>query len=137
MRYLDTHEWELASRFLFMSMALRVIKHDLAQLQQNMPFKINEPYITLLKQIEKKATIERRELQKQLYKEKIQVTTLEKKESFTTYLFTCKGKEEKRNYFNPAIRKKVELILNEWILKESESMNKPEKRKAPVLPRQA
>ncbi|SER85966.1 hypothetical protein SAMN04487944_11184 [Gracilibacillus ureilyticus] len=121
MRYLEEHEWNLASRFLFMSMALRVIKHDLAQLQQNAPFKINEPYITLLKQIEKKATAERRDLQQQMYKEKIQVMTVEKKDSFTTYLFTCKGREEKRNYFNPAIRKKVETILNEWILNETES----------------
>ncbi|MFC4403204.1 hypothetical protein [Gracilibacillus xinjiangensis] len=128
MRYLEEHEWKLASRFLFMSMALRVIKHDLTQLQQNTPFKINEPYIALLKQIEKKATNERRNLQKQMYKEKIQVITAEKKESFTTYLFICKGREEKRNYFNPAIRKKVESILNEWFLEEKERDDKPEKK---------
>ncbi|UOQ46879.1 hypothetical protein MUN88_12325 [Gracilibacillus caseinilyticus] len=113
MRYLNEHEWKLASRFLFLSMALTVIKHDLEKMNQLSPFKINEPYIALLKKIEKNATEERRKLRKEMYKEKIQVVSLDKNDSFTSYLFTCKGKEEKRNYFNPAIRKKVEVILEE------------------------
>ncbi|UOQ86560.1 hypothetical protein [Gracilibacillus salinarum] len=113
MRYLNEHEWRLASRFLFLSMALTVIKHDLEKMNQLSPFKINEPYIALLKKIEKNATEERRTLRKEMYKEKIQVVSLDKNDSFTSYLFTCKGKEEKRNYFNPAIRKKVEVILEE------------------------
>lgn len=115
MRYLNEQEWKLASRFLFLSMALTVIKHDLAKMEQLSPFKINEPYIAILKGIEKTATEERRDLRKEMYREKIQVTMLEKSDSFTSYLFVCKGKEEKRNYFNPAIRKKVKHILEDLL----------------------
>ncbi len=115
MRYLNEHEWKLASRFLFLSMALTVIKHDLEKMNQLAPFKINEPYIAVLKKMEKNATEERRDLRKKMYKEKIKVVALEKNDSFTSYLFMCKGKEEKRNYFNPAIRKKVEIIFEELL----------------------
>ncbi|MGN8644641.1 hypothetical protein ACTNEO_00975 [Gracilibacillus sp. HCP3S3_G5_1] len=115
MRYLNEQEWKLASRFLFLSMALTVIKHDLQKMNQLSPFKINEPYIALLEKMEKNATEERRKLRKQMQQEKIKVVAAEKNDSFTSYLFLCKGKEEKRNYFNPAIRKKVEVILEELL----------------------
>ncbi len=115
MRYLNEQEWKLASRFLFLSMSLTVIKHDLQKMQQLSPFKINEPYIALLEKMEKNATEERRQLRKQMQQEKIKVVAAEKNDSFTSYLFLCKGKEEKRNYFNPAIRKKVELIFEELL----------------------
>ncbi|SFL38394.1 hypothetical protein SAMN04487943_101279 [Gracilibacillus orientalis] len=115
MRYLNEQEWKLASRFLFLSMSLTVIKHDLQKMQQLSPFKINEPYIALLEKMEKNATEERRQLRKQMHQEKIKVVAAEKNDSFTSYLFLCKGKEEKRNYFNPAIRKKVELIFEELL----------------------
>ncbi|QGH35677.1 hypothetical protein GI584_17190 [Gracilibacillus salitolerans] len=130
MRYLNEQEWKLASRFLFLSMALTVIKHDLQKMNQLSPFKINEPYISLLEKMEKNATEERRKLRKQMYQEKIKVVAAEKNDSFTSYLFLCKGKEEKRNYFNPAIRKKVELILEELLAHayESSSSSKEEVR---------
>ncbi|RCW69699.1 hypothetical protein [Saliterribacillus persicus] len=115
MRYLTETEWKLASRFLFLSMALQVIKQDLSRLEKEHPFKINEPYVALLHQMEKNATKERQYLRKDMYQMKLQVIPLERKDSFSSYLFICKGKEEKRNYFNPAIRKKVETILEELI----------------------
>ncbi|MGP4041873.1 hypothetical protein ACTWP4_18525 [Gracilibacillus sp. D59] len=121
MRYLNEQEWKLASRFLFLSMALTVIKHDLQKMNQLSPFKINEPYIALLEKMEKNATEERRKLRKQMQQEKIKVVAAEKNDSFTSYLFLCKGKEEKRNYFNPAIRKKVEVIFEELLEHAHES----------------
>lgn len=129
MRYLNEQEWKLASRFLFLSMTLTVIKHDLAKMNQLSPFKINEPYIALLEKAEKNATAERRRLRKRMYQEKIQVTTLEKNDSFTSYLFICKGKEEKRNYFNPAIKKKVENILKELLTHALDSQTATQKEK--------
>ena len=113
MRYLTEHEWKLASRFLFLSMALVVIQQDLGKIRKFSPFKINEFYIRLLEQMERLAVEERRQLRKEMKKEKLQVVLAEKNEAFTSYLFICKGKEEKRNYFNPAIRKKVEVIVEE------------------------
>ncbi len=112
-RYLTDEEWQIASRFLFLSLALQVIKRDIQQLERQSPFKITEPYIELLLRVEKQATKESHLLRKEMLKEKITITIINREDTFTTYLFRCKGKEEKRNYFNPAIRKKVENILHE------------------------
>ncbi|MDC3417245.1 hypothetical protein [Aquibacillus salsiterrae] len=113
MRYLNEDELRLASRFLFLSMAITVIKQDLELIEQEKIFKIKEPYLRLLQKMQHVATIERRHLRKQMTDQHLQVITYEKTDSFTSFLFICKGKEEKRNYFNPAIRKKVEIIIHE------------------------
>ncbi|WP_130858731.1 hypothetical protein [Gracilibacillus phocaeensis] len=117
MRYLNKHEWNLASRFLFLSMTLTVIRHDLGKLEQNSPFKITEPYTQLLQEMEQQAIKEREELIKEMNKEELEVQALPNSHdmSFTSYLFICKGREEKRNYFNPAIRRKVSFIFEELL----------------------
>lgn len=116
MRYLNDKELQLASRFLFLSMAMVVIQQDIQHIQ-NGAFKIKEPYTGLLEKMYAEATHERRKLQKMMEDESLNVVTLNSNDSFSSYLFVCKGREEKRNYFNPAIRKKVETILNELMQK--------------------
>ena len=121
MRYLNEQELQIASRFLFLSMAIVVIQRDLQNIQKGTTLKIKEPYIELLNKMEHEAISERRELRKQMASQQLQVVALNKNDSFSSYLFICKGKEEKRNYFNPAIRKKVENILTELMQKASMS----------------
>lgn len=116
MRYLNEEELQLASRFLFLSMAMVVIQQDIQHVQQG-AFKIKEPYVQLLEKMNSEATNERRKLRKMMEDGKIRVVTLNKNDSFSSFLFICKGREEKRNYFNPAIRKKVELIVQELMQK--------------------
>lgn|SRR5699024_1472657 len=116
MRYLNDEELQLASRFLFLSMAMVVIQQDLYNIR-NGTFKIKEPYIDLLEKMNTEAANERRRLQKAMQDQKIRVVTLNKNDSFSSYLFLCRGREEKRNYFNPAIRKKVETIIQELMQK--------------------
>jgi hypothetical protein len=116
MRYLTDEELEIATRFLFLSMAIVVIQQDIGSIQKG-PFKIKEPYITLLEKMNSNALTERRQLRSTMEKKKLKVMLLNKNDSFSSYLFLCKGKEEKRNYFNPAIRKKVEEIVQEIMWK--------------------
>lgn len=116
MRYLTDEELNLASRFLFLSMALIVIKQDIEQIK-NGTFKIKKPYLELLEKMNSTAILERRQLRKEMKDKSMQVVLLNKNDSFSSYLFTCKGREERRNYFNPAIRKKVEVIIQELIHK--------------------
>ncbi|MBU5468371.1 hypothetical protein KQI49_16225 [Virgibacillus sp. MSJ-26] len=116
MRYLTEMELKVASRFLFLSMAIVVIKQDVKHVQ-NGAFKIKDPYINLLNQMISEATNERRKLRKMMEDKKIQVVSLGKNDTFSSYLFVCQGREEKRNYFNPAIRKKVETIIQEFVQK--------------------
>ncbi|WP_053220404.1 hypothetical protein [Virgibacillus senegalensis] len=116
MRYLSEEQLSVASRFLFLSMAIVVIQKDLQNIQTG-SFKIKEPFTDLLEKMEQEAVAERRQLRSRMAKEKLQVVSLNKNDSFSSFLFICQGREEKRNYFNPAIRKKVENILRELIQK--------------------
>lgn len=116
MRYLTEIELNVASRFLFLSMAMVVIEQDIKHIQ-NGAFKIKEPYLNLLNQMVSEATNERRQLRKMMKDKNIQVVPLNKNDTFSSYLFVCQGREEKRNYFNPAIRKKVEAIIQEFVQK--------------------
>ncbi|MFZ3578659.1 hypothetical protein [Virgibacillus sp. DJP39] len=116
MRYLNEEEFQIASRFLFLSMAIVVIQQDVQHVQIG-AFKIKEPYIELLEKMISEATNERRELRQTMQRKDIKVVTLNKNDSFSSFLFLCKNREEKRNYFNPAIRKKVEIIVQELMHK--------------------
>ncbi|KGX84800.1 hypothetical protein [Pontibacillus litoralis] len=120
MRYLREEDRELASRFLFLSMALVVISKDIYTIEQG-PYKIKEPYLELLHKMEHKGKIERKNLKQIMQQKKVNVLLLNKNESFTSYLFTANRYEEKRNYFNPAIRKKVEIIMHELMQKALQS----------------
>ncbi|WP_430787759.1 hypothetical protein VBD025_17305 [Virgibacillus flavescens] len=116
MRYLNEEELQTATRFLFLSMAIVVIQQDIQHVQQG-AFKIKEPYIALLEKMISEALEERRKLRQTMHKNNIKVVTLNKNDSFSSFLFLCQNREEKRNYFNPAIRKKVESIVQELMHK--------------------
>ncbi len=116
MRYLTDEELGIASRFLFLSMAIVVIQQDIQNIQKG-AFKIKEPYIQLLEKMNANALAERRQLRTIMENKKLRVMLINKNDSFSSYLFYCKGNEEKRNYFNPAIRKKVEEIVQEIMWK--------------------
>lgn len=116
MRFLTEEEYTIASRFLFLSMAIIVIRQDIQHVEQG-PFKIKEPYIEMLKKMESQSLEERRKLRNAMRKKRIDVVTLNKNDSFSSFLFLCQGREEKRNFFNPIIRKKVENIVREHLIK--------------------
>lgn len=116
MRYLSEEDRELASRFLFLSMAILVIEKDIHTIEQG-SFKIKEPYMELLRKMAHKAKSERRYLRGLMKSRQLDVMLLSKNESFSSYLFVSGGHEEKRNYFNPAIRKHVETIMYELMRK--------------------
>lgn len=116
MRYLSDEELEVAARFLFLSMALIVIQQDIHTIEAG-SFKIKEPYIELLGRMTTEATNERSKLRSVMKKKDIKVVPLNQNDSFSSYLFICQGREEKRNYFNPAIRKKVKTIMEELMHK--------------------
>lgn len=116
MRYLNEEELQVASRFLFLSMAIVVTQQDVQNVQKG-AFKIKEPYIELLEKMISEAINERKQLRQTMKKQNIKVVTLNKNDSFSSFLFLCQNREEKRNYFNPAIRKKVEVIVQELMHK--------------------
>ncbi len=123
MRFLTEEEYSIASRFLFLSMAIVVIRQDIQHVE-NGPFKIKTPYLTLLKKMEALALDERRKLRVEMKKQTIEVISLNKNDSFSSFLFLCQGREEKRNFFNPSIRKKVEAIIQEFLFTALSALDK-------------
>ncbi|MFC7063554.1 hypothetical protein [Halobacillus seohaensis] len=116
MRHLKQKELEIASRYLFLSMAITVIRQDRKHFERG-NFKIKEPYMELLGMMELEGREERKSLKYQMDTHKLQVIESGRNDSFTSFLFLAHGYEEKRNYFNPAIRKKVKTILFELMKK--------------------
>ncbi|WP_010650062.1 hypothetical protein [Oceanobacillus massiliensis] len=120
MRYLTDEELELATRFLFLSMAMVVIRQDIGH-AQNSASKLKEFHVRTLEKMETEAAFERRNLKTLMRKKNMKIVTLNKNDSFSSFLFLCQGREEKRNYFNPAIRNKVAAIVQELTLKVLQS----------------
>lgn len=110
MRYIDARDLKVASRFVFLSMAIRVLEQDLTYIK-NGSFKIKEPYVELVEAMISSALEERRNLRKKMFDRDLRVTRLRQDDLFTTYLFICERKEEERTYFNPVIRKNVKEIM--------------------------
>ena len=117
MRYLSKYQGEIASRYLFVDLALATIDVDLKRLNDHGIFKINEVYINLLHKLQVIGIEERRELKKLLKQEDIKIVLTAKREVFTEYTIYCKGKEEIKNYFNYHIRNKVRDTMNGWLAK--------------------
>ncbi|WP_079480675.1 hypothetical protein [Halobacillus salinus] len=127
MRNLKQNELDIATRYLFLSMAIVVIKQDRKHFDVG-KFKIKEPYLELLGKMELEARKERKELKHQMDRLNIHVVESGRNDSFTSFLFLAHGYEEKRNYFNPAIRKKVEMILFELMRKSQQPAQKYRKK---------
>lgn len=115
MRYLNEEELNIASRYLFLSMAIIVIEKDIQHVEKG-PFKIKEPYLKLLYKMDSIAKNERRQLRKKMHDQNIKVVLKDKDDTFSTYLFLARGYEEEKRYFNPIIRKRVEDLLDELML---------------------
>ena len=56
---------------------------------------------------------QRRLLKETMQKEQLVIQSLSSNDVFTSFLFILDKKEERRDFFNPAIRKKVEAMLIE------------------------
>lgn len=116
MRYLSDEKIQLAAHFLFLSMGITVIKQDIEHIKQG-SFKIKEPYLELLEKMVSEALHERKELRTKMKNKDVKVEMVSKNEYFSTFLFYSQGWEERRTYFNPAIKKKVEVIIQDLIKK--------------------
>ncbi len=116
MRELPEEELQSATRFVFLSMAIVVMEQDMKHIEAG-GFKIKEPYLGLLAEMNDHAENERRQLRTRLKKQNFRIIPIDKDDASSSFLFCCGTKEAKRNYFNPAIRKRVEAIIQEMLTK--------------------
>src|SRR5699024_3960424 len=101
---------QIASRFLFLSMAIQSLELDRKQIEYG-NIKIKEPYIEKIEEMTSKAVKERRELRSTMYKDRIQIHLLNREASFTTYQYILGKNEMEIPFNNMVIRQNVEKIL--------------------------
>src|SRR5699024_4101747 len=103
---------QIASRFLFLSMAIQTLELDRQQIEYG-NIKIKEPYIEKIEEMTSKAVKERRELRSTMYKDRIQIHLLNREASFTTYQYIFVNNVIVIPFNTMLIRKNVEKILRE------------------------
>lgn len=109
---------DIASRLIFISMAMTVIQQDIIHIQ-NGPFKIKEPYIDQLERMHTTASNECRDLKKEMWDKRISFVLMGRRKGSTEYKFIVNGKERTRAYNNHIIKKNVKEILEELMKKSS------------------
>src|SRR5699024_8963291 len=103
---------QIASRFLFLSMAIQTLEVDRQQIEYG-NIKIKEPYIEKIEEMTSKAVKERRELRSTMYKDRIQIHLLNREASFTTYQYIIVKNEMEIPFNKMVMRKNVVRILRE------------------------
>lgn len=104
------HDINLATSFLFLNMAIKVLELDKRHVQIG-DFKIKTPYVKLINNLISKAINERRRLKQIMYKKNIQVNFLYREGEFIHYEFILNKTKVVKCYFSPVIKKEVEKIL--------------------------
>ncbi|HLR72426.1 MAG TPA: hypothetical protein VK085_13475 [Pseudogracilibacillus sp.] len=108
------HELKIASYYLFLDMAIKVLEIDRQNII-NGNFKIKPPYLKLINELTSNAIKKRKELKQTMYRQKIKVNFLYREGEFSYYKFIFHRSETVRSYFNPVIKKNVEKIIHELI----------------------
>ncbi|MEK5108606.1 hypothetical protein MHI57_18190 [Cytobacillus sp. FSL K6-0129] len=107
---------DVLEQAIYLPMVIIILERDL-QVIENSPFKIKQPYITLMENTIKKVQSDLKEVKQKMKKGNMRVKQIGHDESFTMYEFQYKGYDEQHNYFNPRIRNKCEELLNFYLSK--------------------
>ncbi|MRX73531.1 hypothetical protein GJU40_15410 [Bacillus lacus] len=102
---------------IYLPMTITVLNRDLEVISKS-PFKLKQPYLSLVENSLKQAQRDLSEVRQKLRKEHIKISELKRDEAFTLYSFHYKGYEEQHNYFNPRIRNKVSELLEDYLLQK-------------------
>src|SRR5699024_4800667 len=105
---------EIATRYLFVDMAIKNMQLDLQHIQ-NGPQKIKQPYIVMVEKLISKGMKERRILKKLMYEEKIRVEFQFSQGDFSTYFFYIGNEKRIKTYNRSIIKRNVEEIMMELI----------------------
>ncbi|MFD2446365.1 hypothetical protein ACFSO7_20600 [Bacillus sp. CGMCC 1.16607] len=106
----------IMERAVFLPMLLTLLERDKLIVEQS-AFKLKGPYQELIDETLKAVRKDIRENNYSMRNGKMKVQKVNRDESFTHYLFICKGFEEKHNYFNPRIRNKIKELLEYYLYK--------------------
>ncbi len=113
MDHLHEKQYAILSHYIFLSFTIETLELEQKKLSQTSGIKLSETFMVLIGHMLAHAKKQRRSLKETMYKEQLFIQPLGSNDVFTSFLFILDKKEERRDFFNPAIRKKVEGILIE------------------------
>lgn len=97
-------------------MAIKVLELDKKYIL-NGEFKIKKPYMTFINTLISKAIKQRKQLRVVMKQKNINVNFLYREGDFTYYEFIVNKSTTVKCYFNPVIKKEVEKIIEELMIK--------------------
>lgn len=116
MTQVPSHDRDVIEEVIYLPMVLTLLERDKKIFQEG-KFKIKEPYLEMLDQTSKLVHKDLHKAKSYLSKNNIKLEKSKSDELFTRYMFFYKGYEEEHNYFNPALRNRVENLLREYLSK--------------------
>ncbi|WP_042356525.1 hypothetical protein [Bacillus rubiinfantis] len=122
MTRIPDHDRDIMEKAIYLPMVLIILNRDLSIVEE-VPFKLKQPYIELIKETIQKVQKELTEAKQYMKKNKLQVFEKKRDDVFTMYQFIYKGYEEQHNYFNPRIRNKVQELLETYFLQKHHPTN--------------
>ncbi|MED1607738.1 hypothetical protein P4U90_20670 [Cytobacillus kochii] len=102
---------------IYLPMIIIILERDIKIIEKS-PFKIKQPYITLMENTIRKVRSDLKEVKDKMRNGNMRVNQIGHDESFTMYEFHYKGYDEQHNYFNPRIRNKCEELLSFYLKKK-------------------
>ena len=113
MNHLTQKQYHILSHYVFLSFTIDTLELEREKLSQTLGIKLSETLVEFIDCMLVSAKKQRRTLKETMYKEQLFIQPLGSNDVFTSFLFILDKKEERRDFFNPAIRKKVEAMLIE------------------------
>ncbi|GEN57382.1 hypothetical protein GCM10012290_19840 [Halolactibacillus alkaliphilus] len=111
MHQLPEDSYHILLEYIFLSFTIDVLESELQILCQSTDIKLQETFIAFINHTSSIAKYRRHLLKKEIKRKQLSVQLLEKNEVFTSFMLILDNKEEHRDFFNPAIRKKIEFQL--------------------------
>lgn len=101
---------DVIEQAIYLPMVLTVLERDRLIFEQ-LPFKLKQPYLNLIENTIKAVQADYKIVKEKMRKEQMKVQEIDRDRDFTNYAFLYKGFEEHHNYFNPALRNRVEALM--------------------------
>ncbi len=114
MTQVPSHDRDVIEEVIYLPMLLTLLDKD-SKIFEGEPFKIKAPYLEVIEETMIKVQKDLHKAKSYLHKNNIKVERVKSDDAFTMYLFLYKGYEEYHNYFNPALRNRVENLLREYL----------------------
>ena len=116
MAVIPSEALELIDQALYLPMVLTILERD-RSIFEKAPFKLKQPYLTLIEETIKAVEKDLKEVKFKMKKDSIKVLKIGQNENFTQYVFYYRGYDEQRDFFKPRLRNRTEELLEYYLYK--------------------